>query len=209
MVGSNSSWGQAPLMESDVHVSNLKHAPGIPRRVTNRRASETLRGFGPCGPRDGRHEGLHLDRHGGNLRRRQRDRDGPDQGRRGVPAQSTSDDPGSQRRGRGLPEGGRDGGPRRRLALELRQPDPGGAARGRHAVARDSQALREAKTIAPLRAKMPIRTVVEFRGTYAADRAAMIPTVRRIAGLRFEFEAADYPAAFRTFYAMVTIAGGD
>src|SRR5436190_24288079 len=58
MVGSNSSWGQAPLMESDVHVSNLKHAPGIPRRVTNRRASETLRGFGPCGPRDGRHEGL-------------------------------------------------------------------------------------------------------------------------------------------------------
>jgi len=58
-------------------------------------------------------------------------------------------------------------------------------------------------------ALLPIRTVVEFRGTYAADRAAMIPTVRRIAGLRFEFEAADYPAAFRTFYAMVTIAGGD
>ena len=72
-----------------------------------------------------------------------------------------------------------------------------------------AKAVREAKTIAPLRAKMPIRTVVEFRGTYAADRAAMIPTVRRIAGLRFEFEAADYPAAFRTFYAMVTIAGGD
>ncbi|TLZ99852.1 MAG: aminopeptidase [Methanobacteriota archaeon] len=72
-----------------------------------------------------------------------------------------------------------------------------------------AKALREAKTIAPLRAKMPIRMVVEFRGTYAADRAAMIPTVRRIAGLHFEFEAADYPEAFRTFYAMVTIAGGD
>ena len=72
-----------------------------------------------------------------------------------------------------------------------------------------AKALREAKTIAPLRAKMPIRMVVEFRGTYAADRAAMIPTVRRIAGLHFEFEAANYPEAFRTFYAMVTIAGGD
>src|SRR5437867_842323 len=72
-----------------------------------------------------------------------------------------------------------------------------------------ASALREAKTIAPLRAKSPIRMVVEFRGTYAVDRAAMIPTVRRIGGLRLEFEAADYPDAFRTFYAMVTIAGGD
>src|SRR5437870_692272 len=43
--------------------------------------------------------------------------------------------------------------------------------------------------------------------TYAADRAAMIPTVRRIGGLRFEFAADDYPEAFRIFYAMVTIAG--
>jgi len=51
--------------------------------------------------------------------------------------------------------------------------------------------------------------IVEFRGTYAADRAAMIPTVRRVGGLRFEFEADDYPQAFRTFYAMVTIAGGE
>ena len=51
--------------------------------------------------------------------------------------------------------------------------------------------------------------VVEFRATYAADRAAMIPTVRRVGGLRFEFKADDYPEAFRTFYAMVTIAGGE
>src|SRR5437667_7331382 len=72
-----------------------------------------------------------------------------------------------------------------------------------------AKALREAKTIAPLRAKMPIRLVLELRGPDAADRAAMIPTGRRIAGLHFEFEAADYPEAFRTFYAMVTIAGGD
>jgi len=37
----------------------------------------------------------------------------------------------------------------------------------------------------------------------------MIPTVRRVGGLRFEFEAKDYAEAFRTFYAMVTIAGSD
>src|SRR5438132_264266 len=66
-----------------------------------------------------------------------------------------------------------------------------------------------AKASPPLRAKTPVQMIVEFRGTYAADRAAMIPTVRRVGGLRFEFEAADYPEAFRTFYAMVTIAGGD
>jgi len=72
-----------------------------------------------------------------------------------------------------------------------------------------TEAVRDAKTIAPLRAKTPIQMVVEFRGTYAADLAAMIPTVRRVGGLRFEFEADDYLEAFRTFYAMVTIAGGE
>ena len=72
-----------------------------------------------------------------------------------------------------------------------------------------TKAVRDTKTIAPLRAKTPIRMVVEFRGTYAADRAELIPTVRRVGGLRFEFEADDYLEAFRTFYVMVTIAGGD
>jgi D-amino peptidase len=71
-----------------------------------------------------------------------------------------------------------------------------------------TKAIRGAKTIAPLRAKTPVQMVVEFSGTYAADLAAMIPTVRRVGGLRFEFEAHDFPEAFRTFYAMVTIAGG-
>src|SRR5207245_968213 len=42
-----------------------------------------------------------------------------------------------------------------------------------------------------------------------AEAKALIPTVRRVGGLRFEFEADDYLEAFRTFYAMVTIAGGD
>ena len=72
-----------------------------------------------------------------------------------------------------------------------------------------TKAVREAKTIPPLRAKTPVQMVVEFRGTHAADRAAMIPTVRRVGGLRFEFETPDYAEAFRTFYAMVGITGDD
>jgi len=72
-----------------------------------------------------------------------------------------------------------------------------------------TKAVREAKTIPPLRAKTPVQMVVEFRGTYAADRAEMIPTVRRVGGLRFEFEAANYAEAFRIFHAMVAIAGDD
>ena len=72
-----------------------------------------------------------------------------------------------------------------------------------------TKAVQGAKAISPIRAKTPIEMIVEFRGTYAADRAAIIPTVRRIGGLRFEFEADDYLQAFRTFYAMVTIAGDE
>src|SRR6267378_1852849 len=72
-----------------------------------------------------------------------------------------------------------------------------------------TKAIQGAKSIPPIRAKTPIEMIVDFRGTYAADRAAMIPTVRRNGGLRFEFEADDYTEAFRTFYAMVTIAGDE
>src|SRR2546421_3163904 len=54
-----------------------------------------------------------------------------------------------------------------------------------------TKAVQGAKAISPIRAKTPIEMIVEFRGTYAADRAAIIPTFRRIGGLRFEFEADD------------------
>lgn len=67
------------------------------------------------------------------------------------------------------------------------------------------KALKDVKTITPLRAKTPIDMVVDFKSTDAADRAAMIPSVRRLGGTRFEFEANDYADAFRIFYAMVTI----
>src|SRR2546428_2841251 len=72
-----------------------------------------------------------------------------------------------------------------------------------------AKAVRDAKTIAPLRATAPSQLVVEFRGTYAADLAAMIPSVRRIGGLRVEFEADAYLEAFRTFYSVGPIAGGE
>src|SRR5206468_9684286 len=72
-----------------------------------------------------------------------------------------------------------------------------------------TKAVREAKTIPALRAKTPVQMVVEFRGTYAADRAAMIPTVRRVGGLRIEFETTDCAGAIRTFYPLVTLAGDE
>src|SRR5207245_879592 len=70
--------------------------------------SETLRRFAAC-RRSRSNEGLHLNRHGGNLRRRPRDRNGSEQGRRSVPTGSTSDDPRGKRRDRGMHQGGRDG----------------------------------------------------------------------------------------------------
>ncbi len=68
-----------------------------------------------------------------------------------------------------------------------------------------AKAVKAAKEIAPIRAKTPVEMVVEFKSTDAADRAELIPTVRRVGGTRIEFEAKDYVQAFRTFYAMVTI----
>lgn len=72
-----------------------------------------------------------------------------------------------------------------------------------------TKAIKEAKAIPPLRAKTPVEMVVEFKGTAAADLAAMVPTVRRVGGTRIEFEAADFAEAFRTFYAIVTISSAD
>lgn len=68
-----------------------------------------------------------------------------------------------------------------------------------------AKALKDATSIEPLRAKTPVEMVVEFKSSDAADFAAMIPSVRRVGGTRFEFEADDYLQAFRTFYAMVSI----
>jgi hypothetical protein len=62
MVGSNSSWGQAPVDGMNVHVSTLKHAPGIPRR-DNERLSLNVRRF-EYAVGEGIGDSLHLHRHG-------------------------------------------------------------------------------------------------------------------------------------------------
>ena len=72
-----------------------------------------------------------------------------------------------------------------------------------------TKALKDRTAIRPLRAKTPVEMAVEFKGTESADRAEMIPTVRRIGGTRIEFAADDYAQAFRTFYAVVNIASVD
>ena len=69
-----------------------------------------------------------------------------------------------------------------------------------------SRALKDAKAIPPLRAKTPVEMAIEMRATESADRAEMIPAVRRVGGTRIEFQADDYMHAFKTFYAIVTIA---
>ncbi len=68
-----------------------------------------------------------------------------------------------------------------------------------------AKATKAARQIAPIRANAPVEMVVDFKSTDAADRAEMIPTVRRVGGTRMEFEAKDYVQAFRAFYALVTI----
>src|SRR5467141_4706506 len=69
-----------------------------------------------------------------------------------------------------------------------------------------SRALKDAKAIPPLRAKTPVEVVIDLKGTESADRAEMIPAVQRVGGTRIEFQADDYMHAFKTFYAIVTIA---
>lgn len=70
------------------------------------------------------------------------------------------------------------------------------------------KALRAAKTILPLRPTTPVEMAIEFKGTEHADRAEMVPGVRRVGGMRIEFRAADFLEAFRTFDAAATLSGG-
>src|SRR2546425_5040611 len=63
-----------------------------------------------------------------------------------------------------------------------------------------SRALKDAKAIPPLRAETPVEIVIDLKGTESADRAEMIPAVRRAGGTRIEFQADDYVHAFKTFY---------
>src|SRR3989442_14497532 len=129
--------GQAPVDVVHVHVLILKHAPGIKQRRRERhvRSVKAIRTMQSGG---GTNEGLHLNRHGGNLWHRPRTRDGSEEGRRCVRAESTPDDPGSKRRDRRMHKGRRNGSVDRRFPLEFRQFDPRGVARGGDAPKRNA-----------------------------------------------------------------------
>src|SRR3989454_651687 len=81
-------------------------------------------------PKGRKNEGLPLNRHGGNLWHRPRTRDGSEEGRRCVRAESAPDDPRSHRRDRRLHERRPNGSLDRRFPFEFRQFDPRGLARG-------------------------------------------------------------------------------
>ena len=63
------------------------------------------------------------------------------------------------------------------------------------------KAVRGAAEIEPLVASRPVAMAIDFKGTEAADRAELVPTVTRVGGTRVEFSAPDFLQAFRAFYA--------
>jgi len=58
----------------------------------------------------------------------------------------------------------------------------------------------------PWRPPRPIQVAIEFRDVEMAERAAALPGLRLVDGLRVEFTVEDAPMAYRTFWAAVTVA---
>ena len=67
------------------------------------------------------------------------------------------------------------------------------------------KACRAASGILPLKATTPVEMAIEFKGTDHADRAEIVPGVRRVGGTRIEFRGTDMIEAFRTFYAALNL----
>jgi D-amino peptidase len=76
------------------------------------------------------------------------------------------------------------------------------------AAARAVRRLREAKAPAPFRVAAPVTLSVELVTGDMADRAMLLPGMRRPEGRRIEFTAPNVPAAYGLFRAMVTVARG-
>ena len=68
--------------------------------------------------------------------------------------------------------------------------------------------LREGLAPAPLRVTTPVTLSIELVTSDMADRAMMVPGVRRLEGRQTEFTAADVPAAYGLFRALVSVAKG-
>ena len=66
--------------------------------------------------------------------------------------------------------------------------------------------LRTGESPEPLRFETPVTATLEFVHSDMADRAAILPGVRRLEGKRIEMVADDVPAAYRAFRALVSLA---
>jgi D-amino peptidase len=66
--------------------------------------------------------------------------------------------------------------------------------------------LRAGEATQPLRLETPVTVTVELVHSEMADRAAILPGVRRLEGKRIELAADDVPTAYRAFRAVVTLA---
>lgn len=75
------------------------------------------------------------------------------------------------------------------------------------AAARAVNRLRAGEVPQPFRLQAPITVAIEFMQSEMADRALLLPGVRRTAGRRVEFTADDMPTAYRGFEAAVALAG--
>ena len=94
-----------------------------------------------------------------------------------------------------------------RMAAECLPPE---AAQRRiyEAAQRAVERLRNGQSPEVLRLATPIRVAVELTHSDMADRATMLPGVRRPEGKWVEFDADDMPSAYRTFRALVALARG-
>ncbi|MGQ0797246.1 MAG: M55 family metallopeptidase [Methanobacteriota archaeon] len=66
-----------------------------------------------------------------------------------------------------------------------------------------TKALRDRKTIRPVKAVLPVQFLIDFQGTGHADKAELVPGVHRKGGTRIAFESRDYRDAYRTFLAVL------
>jgi D-amino peptidase len=76
----------------------------------------------------------------------------------------------------------------------------------REAAERAVGRLRARETAQPLRFEVPLRLTLELPHSDMADRAAILPGARRVAGRQVEIETDDAPTAYRAFRAFVGLA---
>jgi D-amino peptidase len=94
-----------------------------------------------------------------------------------------------------------------RMAAECLPPEAA-QARIYEAARRAVERWRKGEAPQPLRLETPVRVAVELTNSDMADRAAMLPGVRRPEGKWVEFSTDDAPSACRTFRAVVALARG-